>query len=81
MGRKLKIEIAKSNASLCRACGKAIPKGNLRIGSGGHWFDMKCAADRELVTPESLDRLVGFDRLNDWQVEHARNVVKSGAGS
>jgi hypothetical protein len=75
-GRKHSIELAKSGASECIACGERIGKDELRISEGSRWLHLRCAASKYSITELSLDRLVGFDELNEWQTEHAMDIVK-----
>ena len=75
-GRKHKIELAKSSSSICIACGEMISKDELRISEGSKWLHLRCAASKYIISELSLDRLVGFDELNEWQVDHAKKIVK-----
>jgi hypothetical protein len=75
-GIKRTIEPAKSNRSTCTFCGKTIPKGELRIKDKGKWCHLKCAVKQKLVTIGSLERLIGFEKLTEWQIEHIRSVLE-----
>lgn len=75
-GKSHKIELAKSSLAKCVACGAKIEKSELRISEGSKWMHLNCAASKYIVTEMSLNRLIGFEDLTEWQTEHAEKVVK-----
>jgi len=75
-GKSHKIALAKSSQSRCVVCGEIIKKSELRISEGSKWMHLNCAASEYIISELSLDRLVGFEDLTEWQTEHAKEVVK-----
>lgn len=81
------IEVASSGRAKCRACGRAIGKGELRFGERGpnpfgegeatYWFHLRCAAcKRAEAARESLEALPEDTAERDVLVAIARRGVE-----
>lgn len=82
------IEPAASGRAKCRGCGRAIAKGELRLGERlpnpfsestdmTHWFHLECGAyKRPVVMLELADAAPDTDGLAEWMIDVARRGIE-----